>query len=82
MQKTRNIVASTALKAKGSTVVAVKTILKDMSVSDNRVQRLIAKIDDAELTNKTLKKTDIEGMEPEATRIEANGKAIDALVGN
>ena len=53
-----------------------------MSVSDNRVQRLIAKIDDAELTNKTLKKTDIDVMDTEASRIEANGKAIDALICN
>ena len=80
MVKSRKLVASTQLKAKGASNKVVKTMLKDLDVSDSRCAKFISKIDNIELADKTLQQVDIEHMESESNRIEANSKAVDALL--
>ena len=78
--KARKTIASIMAKTKGNTNKIVKTMLKDMAVSDNRCQQLMTKVDEAEFGDKALKKADMEAVDAELGRIEANSKAVDALL--
>ena len=82
MVKARKCVTHTHthLNAKGVNNKIVKTMLKDMTISDGRCEKFIAKIDNVELADKALAKNDIESMETESSRIEANSKAVEALL--